>query len=130
MLGSWGSGKSSVIEYIAKDKGICEVIVYDAWENEGFPFELGFLNHIVSELETKEILAKDVFKEQLDALQKVKEEKHMHSLFNVHNAFIALALLLLSLAIEVLKQNEFNLFGDIVLKVWGLNISAANILAG
>ena len=43
LLGSWGSGKSSIIESIKKSF-FCEVIEYDAWKNEGYPFKLGFLN--------------------------------------------------------------------------------------
>ena len=48
ILGGWGSGKSSIIAGVKKiikdnNKNECNFIEYDAWENEKFPFKLGFL---------------------------------------------------------------------------------------
>ena len=43
LLGSWGCGKSSTIEVIKeKLEDTCSILEYDAWENEKFPFKVGF----------------------------------------------------------------------------------------
>lgn len=53
LLGSWGSGKSSIIESIKKMSSF-EILEYDAWKSEGYPFKLGFLKYLNNYAEQKD----------------------------------------------------------------------------
>ena len=77
LLGSWGSGKSSAIEAIKKElKGKCTIFEYDAWKNEQFPFKLGFLKFLLSEVnneENKELYSK--LQNKVSSLEQVCQEQ-------------------------------------------------------
>lgn len=111
LLGSWGSGKSSIIESIKKSS-FCDVIEYDAWKNEGYPFKLGFLKYLAkyaqsigcNENETKNINS------SIDILQQIKDEKKAinYSIINLPNALIATSFLFYTLAFKMLENKELN----------------------
>lgn len=111
LLGSWGSGKSSIIESL-KSEVFCSIIEYDAWKNEGFPFKLGFLKYLIKIAENKGIdnaTLKDI-KNELDILQKVKENRNEvnYSIINLPNALMAIAILFYPLAFKMIENQRFN----------------------
>lgn len=111
LLGSWGSGKSSIIESI-KESSFCEVIEYDAWKNEGYPFKLGFLKYLASYAQSIECNKDEIkcINNQIDILQQIKDEKKAinYSIINLPNALIATSFLFYPLAFKMLENKELN----------------------
>lgn len=109
LLGSWGSGKSSIIESIKKSS-FCKVIEYDAWENEGFPFKLGFLKYLTSYAQLIGCNEDEInkIKNDLEILQQIKDEKTAvnYSIINLPNALIAISLLFYPLAFKMIENKE------------------------
>ena len=105
LLGSWGSGKSSIIESI-KESSFCEVIEYDAWKNEGYPFKLGFLKYLASYAQSIECNKDEIkcINNQIDILQQIKDEKKAinYSIINMPNALISTTFLFYQLAFKML----------------------------
>lgn len=111
LLGSWGSGKSSIVESI-KSKEFCSIIEYDAWKNEGFPFKLGFLKYLIKFAKSIGVNEADLnnIKNELSILQKVKEDRNEinYSIINLPNALIAIAILFYPLAFKMIEVQSFN----------------------
>jgi predicted KAP-like P-loop ATPase len=109
--GSWGSGKSSVVEILRDElhrfsKGSIDIFVFDAWAHQGDPLRRSFLEQLINRLaaigwlksskawdEQKEELAK-----RLDVIQTVSQP-----MLTVLGGAIAVSLLLLPLDSELLK---------------------------
>lgn len=111
LLGSWGSGKSSIIESIKKDS-FCELLEYDAWKNEGYPFKLGFLKYLLTyakKINCNNAGLKKV-QNKLDLLQQIKDEKTSvnYSIINIPNALIATAILFYPLGFKMLEKEDMN----------------------
>lgn len=127
LLGSWGSGKSSIIESL-KTESFCSIIEYDAWENEKFPFKLGFLKYLIKFAKDKNVNVEDLkyVRNKLDMLQKVKEDRNevKYSIINLPNALIAMALLFYPLAFRMIEnKNIASLFYFPQMDVLHINIT-------
>ena len=125
LLGSWGSGKSSIIESIKKMSAF-EVLEYDAWKSEGYPFKLGFLkylNNCAVQMGCNEEALKKI-KNELDMLQQIKDVKEAinYSIINIPNALIAFSFLFYPLAFKMIETKELNpLFTFPDVKFWIFN---------
>lgn len=127
VLGGWGSGKSSIIagvKAIIKESKTkkCNFIEYDAWENEKFPFKLGFLEKLIAKCE--ECFGNDeqveTFKQDLADLKHLKEvqKNQEYSLLNLPNALLAISLLFYPLAFDLLTgENKQNILHNFSL-IW------------
>jgi len=113
LLGSWGSGKSSIIEGIKKldetseeNKNSLFFLEYDAWKNEKYPFKLGFLKYLIDKVNNTD--KKDGFEAELKGLQQVvdTQEKKEYALINFPNMLIASSLLFYPLAFKQLLDNK------------------------
>lgn len=115
ILGGWGSGKSSIIAGVkaiikANKFKNCNFIEYDAWENEKFPFKLGFLEKLIAKCE--ECFGNDkqvkTFKQDLADLKHLKEvqENQEYSLLNFPNALLAISVLFYPLAFDLLTGEK------------------------
>ena len=136
LLGSWGSGKSSIIESIKKDS-FCELLEYDAWKNEGYPFKLGFLKFLIAYAEKINCNDKEInnTKNQLDILQQIKDEKKSinFSIVNLPNTLITIALLFYPLAFKMIENKALNplfLFSDLKFWIFNLDIFKTILLFG
>ena len=98
LLGGWGSGKSSQIQGVKNlVRSKCQVIEYDTWKNESYPFKLGFLNYLLGDsccddkplIEDKD--TRNNLTNKLLYLQKIKEKQSSikYSIINFPNALIA-----------------------------------------
>ena len=75
LLGSWGSGKSSAVENIKEQlNNYCEIFEYDAWENEKFPFKLGFLKKIIKDIKSTNNDT-STFEQKLKELEQLSEKQ-------------------------------------------------------
>lgn len=125
LLGSWGSGKSSIIESIKKMSAF-EILEYDAWKSEGYPFKLGFLkylNNCAVQMGCNEEALKKI-KNELDMLQQIKDVKEAinYSIINIPNALIAFSFLFYPLAFKMIETKELNpLFTFPDVKFWIFN---------
>ena len=125
LLGSWGSGKASIIESIKKMSAF-EVLEYDAWKSEGYPFKLGFLkylNNCAVQMGCNEEALKKI-KNELDMLQQIKDVKEAinYSIINIPNALIAFSFLFYPLAFKMIETKELNpLFTFPDVKFWIFN---------
>lgn len=132
LLGSWGSGKSSIIESIKKMSSF-EILEYDAWKSEGYPFKLGFLkylNNYAVKMGCNENALNEI-KNKLDMLQQVKDVKEAvnYSIINIPNALIAFSFLFYPLAFKMIETNKLNplfMFPDI--KVWIFNVFVLKLI--
>lgn len=112
LLGSWGSGKSTVLG-IARKKLIQSaptsppvVFTFDAWMHQSDPPRRAFIEALVSFLEREKLGTKETWKDELDAVQKRVET---HEITNTPflsgwAIAIAFALLLLPLGIRLSTQ--------------------------
>ncbi|MFI3242249.1 MAG: P-loop NTPase fold protein [Alphaproteobacteria bacterium] len=113
LLGGWGTGKSSIIKGI-KDticKNNCTFLEYDAWENENYPFKLGFLKFLFKELNAKNIDVSDESKALKD-LQTVKEvqNEQKFSLINLPNLLIIISLLFFPFMLSKIEKGDVQNF--------------------
>lgn len=136
LLGSWGSGKSSIIESIKKES-FCELLEYDAWKNEGYPFKLGFLKFLIAYAEKIDCNDKELknTKNQLDILQQIKDEKKSinFSIVNLPNTLITIALLFYPLAFKMIENKALNplfLFSNLKFWIFNLDIFKTILLFG
>ena len=118
ILGGWGSGKSSIIAGVKKildnenKSNKCNFVEYDAWENEKFPFKLGFLEKLIEKY--KECSANNkktkTFKQELAQLKHLKEvqESQEYSLLNLPNALLAISIFFYPLAFDLLTSSTSN----------------------
>lgn len=110
LLGSWGCGKSSTIEVIKeKLKDTCSILEYDAWENEKFPFKVGFLKSIINQFDNNENdKALNQIKSELKELEQIneKQETKEFSIINFENLITAIPLLFYPLAFDLLDINN------------------------
>ena len=126
LLGSWGSGKSSIIESIKKES-FCELLEYDAWKNEGYPFKLGFLKYLLTyarKTNCNKVGLENV-QNKLDLLQQIKDEKTSvnYSIINIPNALIATAILFYPLGFKMLEKDDLNpLFLFPSIKLWNYEL--------
>lgn len=118
ILGGWGSGKSSIIAGVKKilendnKSNKCNFVEYDAWENEKFPFKLGFIEKLIEkykECSTNSKKAK-TFKQELAQLKHLKEvqESQDYSLLNLPNALLAISIFFYPLAFDLLTSSTPN----------------------
>lgn len=118
LLGSWGSGKSSAVENIKEQiNNYCEIFEYDAWENEKFPFKLGFLKKIIKDIkstnnDTSTLEQKLKELEQLSEKQEAKE----YAFINFENLLTAIPLLFYPFAFNLLDEKYKFLYIDKVEK--------------
>ncbi len=115
ILGGWGSGKSSIIAGVKKiikdnNKNECNFIEYDAWENEKFPFKLGFLEKLIAKYEecSKDAKQLKTFKQDLAELKHLKEiqQNQEYSLLNFPNALLAISIFFYPLAFDLLSGEK------------------------
>lgn len=115
ILGGWGSGKSSIIAGVKKiikdnNKNECNFIEYDAWENEKFPFKLGFLEKLIVKYEecSKDAKQLKTFKQDLAELKHLKEiqQNQEYSLLNFPNALLAISIFFYPLAFDLLSGEK------------------------
>lgn len=113
LLGSWGSGKSSIIEGIKaefnkENKEAVAIIEYDAWKNEGYPFKRGFLKSILPEIDKgiEDSANRATVNDKIDELYKKTETKEelKYELLNFPNILIAAPVLLYPIAFNMLKE--------------------------
>ena len=136
LLGSWGSGKSSIIESIKKMSSF-EILEYDAWKSEGYPFKLGFLKYLNNYAEQKDCDGDELkkIKNKLDMLQQIKDVKEAvnYSIINVPNALIAFSFLFYPLAFKMIETKELNplfMFPDTKFLIFNVFVSTSMFILG
>jgi energy-coupling factor transporter ATP-binding protein EcfA2 len=101
LTGSWGSGKSTVVELL---KGILkqrnpdmQVFVFDAWAHQGDPLRRSFLETLIGwcNEERKWTESKEKWRGVIEELAKRREEIHSENIPHLTNWGVAGALLLL-----------------------------------
>lgn len=76
--GGWGSGKSSVVKKVKSKIQIedeIEMIIFDVWGHQGDPLRRSFLEHLINFFLEKEMIDCKKWKERIEFLSQVKEEK-------------------------------------------------------
>ena len=102
LIGSWGSGKSTVVNLLNKELGASDstdalVFVFDAWVHEGDPLRLAFLRTFAKQLRDR--WGGPDFTDRLDRLEKRTEETFSQAATTIDrtSAFVLLALSILPL---------------------------------
>lgn len=132
LLGGWGSGKSSQIQGVKNlVRSKCQVIEYDTWKNESYPFKLGFLNYLLGDscyddkplIEDKD--TRNNLTNKLLYLQKIKEKQSSikYSIINFPNALIALSLIFYTDPFEYIENSKFVIPAANIVFWWSFVIS-------
>lgn len=123
LLGSWGSGKSTVLG-IAKKRLLAQnptsppiVFTFDAWMHQSDPPRRAFIEALVAFLVRENLGAPDKWKEELDAVQKRVETHDITNspLLSGWAIAIAFALLLLPLGVRLSTEEGWIWLGWIII---------------
>jgi hypothetical protein len=136
LLGTWGAGKSTVVEILRQDlEGDQRFVVwlFDAWAHEGDSLRRMFLESLTERLRAKTWLDGKEWKERLEYLagrRKVVEQSNTPRL-SLLAVMLAVSLLLVPLGLELWsKRLEAGLAIDPALPVdWGAVLAVVSALA-
>jgi|GEM_PF-5361180 len=83
LQGTWGSGKSTVMNLIARrlteDSAETAPVVFDAWAHQGDPLRRSFLEALIDELGEREWVSSDYLREVKDKLARRRKVEHKTS---------------------------------------------------
>jgi hypothetical protein len=112
LLGRWGSGKSTVIQYLTsqierRSPGKYKVFTYDAWLHQNDQPRRSFLEDLVSSLETDELIDGDKWDVELKYLSGVlqKQDKVETPVLTTDAKFLFLFLLPVPLALSLIDAD-------------------------
>lgn len=106
LLGSWGTGKSSVLEMLEskfqKEKKDIVVFIYDAWIHDNDQLRRAYLESLVNHLYSVEWIKGNYWRDQLDVLagRRVKKVKRKRNIITFSSCAIAAISFILVLAKE------------------------------
>ena len=136
LTGSWGSGKSSVIELLRNrfkrenktDEFEAEVFVFDSWAHQGDPLRRSFLEELHAFLKDKDWTKCKIVEKQISQLGTIRTKGRTHSRpsFTWTGALLAISLPIALAANALLScygfknESAFSLWGITIMPWWAL----------
>lgn len=113
LMGTWGSGKSTIIELLKKkfvDNKKIAIFLYDAWEHKKDPIRRSYIEEFHAFLLDNQIIKEDQFKEDINRLKCNVEESETESepKINRYCKFIIMMLYFVPLGLLLLKAGLEN----------------------